>query len=183
MQSVHPKHTRQRRTDLTSGRKFNADELQLMLLQLLSDAPAHGYELIMRLKNLSQDYYSPSPGVVYPALAQLETLAFTDVETMGRRKKYHLTQTGQAHLEKNTAQVNELFSILKHAAKKMLWLKHANDNTVVATETTGWIPEYVAARQALHSALLALDDICPSEQQRIANVLQHAAKKILKKTQ
>lgn len=174
-------HKRQRRTDLTSGRKFNANELQLMLLQLLGDAPAHGYELIQRLKDLSQDYYSPSPGVLYPALAQLETLGLTKVETIGRRKKYHLTDTGQEYLQSNAPQTDELFAILRHAAKKMLWVKHANSNPAIATETTGWFPEYVEARKALQSALLSLEDACPSEQQRVAMILQRTAQEILNK--
>lgn len=175
--------TRQRRTELTSGRKFNAEELQLMLLQLLADAPAHGYELIKRLKSLSEDYYCPSPGVLYPALATLESRGFAKVETKGRRKKYHLTTHGEEHLQLHIVDANELFAMLKHIAKKMLWFKHANNNPVQATEATGWTPDYVASRDALRSALLAVDESCTEEQQRIAKILQRTAQEILNKGQ
>lgn len=175
--------TSQLRTELTRGRKFNAEELQLMLLQLLAEAPAHGYELIKRLKNISEDYYRPSPGVLYPALAALESLDFAEVETKGRRKKYHLTTRGEEHLQLHIADVNELFAMLKHVAKKMLWFKHANNNPVLATEATGWTPDYIEARKALQSALLSVDDSCAEEQQRIAKILQRTAQEVLSKSQ
>lgn len=169
------------RTELTSGRKFSADELQLILLRLLNDEPAHGYELIKRLKDLSQDYYSPSPGVLYPALAKLELLDLADVETKGRRKKYRLTQAGKQYLLAHHSNVKELFATLEHAAKKMLWFKYATSNPADAVQKTGWQPEYVNARQTLQSALLSFDDSCPQEQQRVAKILHMTAKEILNK--
>ena len=172
---------RHQRTELTSGRKFNADELQLMLLGILADEPAHGYELIKRLKELSQGYYSPSPGVLYPALAKLESHDFADVEAKGRRKKYHLTQAGEQHLQAQQARAQELFATLQHAAKKMLWFKYATSNPADAERMTGWQPEYVAARQTLQRALLSFNDSCPQEQQRVAKILHMTAKEILNK--
>ena len=173
----------QRRTELTSGRKFTADELQLMLLQLLAETPAHGYELIKRLKTISEDYYRPSPGVLYPALATLESLGFAKVESKGRRKKYHLTASGDLHLQRHTTDANELFLILRHVAKKMRWLKLANSNPALATEATGWSPDYVAARDALRSALLSVDDSCTEEQRRITKILQRTVHDILNNSQ
>lgn len=173
----------QRHAELTSGRKFTADELQLMLLQLLADTPAHGYELIKRLKTISEDYYRPSPGVLYPALATLESLGFAEVESKGRRKKYHLTASGEMHLQQHTTDANELFVMLRHVAKKMRWVKYANNNPVLATEATGWSPDYVAARDALRSALLAVDDSCTEEQQRITKILQRTTQDILNNSQ
>lgn len=174
--------THRRHTKLTSGRKFTADELQLMLLQLLAEAPAHGYELIKRLKHISADYYRPSPGVLYPALATLESLGFAEVETKGRRKKYHLTTSGKMHLQQHATDADELFIILRHVAKKMLWVKYANSNPVLATEVTGWAPDYIASRDALHSALFSIDDSCIEEQQRVAKILQRTAEEILNKS-
>ena len=178
MQPNHSTDTKPQR-ELTSGRKFSAEQLQLLLLQLLSEAPAHGYELIKRLKELSENYYRPSPGVLYPALAQLEALGLADVETIGRRKKYHLTTCGQMFLQEHSGQAQELFAILKHAAKKMLWLKHISNNPNTATTATGWLPEYVQARQALQTALLSQNEDCPDEQLRIAQILQRAVRDIL----
>lgn len=170
-----------RRTDISSGRKFSAGELQLMLLQLLADAPAHGYELIKRLSDLSQGYYRPSPGVLYPALAQLEDKQLTEVTLSGRRKKYHLTASGQTYLKQHTTQAKTLFAQLSHAAKKMLWLTHAEQDLQTASDMTGWLPEYIEARKALRHALLAVDDSSHSTQQSVSDILQRAAQEILNK--
>ncbi len=55
-----------------TGRKFDAADLQLIILALLSEQPRHGYELIKTLEERSGGFYVPSPGVIYPALTYLE---------------------------------------------------------------------------------------------------------------
>ena len=169
---------RQRGDDLTSGRKFNAEELQLMLLWFLRDAPVYGYELIKRFSDLSYDYYSPSPGVLYPALGQLEALGFAQVELSGKRKNYRITPGGREHLQLHEPRAESLLAILRHAAKKMLWMSQAGDSEA-AVAATGWLPEFVAARKALQAALLAHSDSDHGEQRRIIAILQRATQDIL----
>ena len=62
------------------GRKLGSADLQLLLLALLAEKPSHGYELIKALEERSSGYYSPSPGMVYPALTYLEELGHASVE-------------------------------------------------------------------------------------------------------
>ncbi len=174
------KTVRQRGGDLTSGRKFNADELQLMLLYFLSNSSAHGYALIKRFNDVSQGFYSPSPGVLYPALGQLETQGFALVELKGKRKNYRLTPAGHKYLALHTERTQQLLAILKHAAKKMLWMNQANESMTAASDATGWLPEFVQARQALQAALLIHSDADYAEQRRIISILQRAADDILK---
>jgi DNA-binding PadR family transcriptional regulator len=166
-----------RGSHLTSGRKFNADELQLMLLWFLRDAPAHGYELIGRFRDLSHGYYSPSPGVLYPALGQLQATGFGQVELNGKRKIYQITPAGHEHLLRHTEHVQQLLAILKHAAKRMLWVNEANQDEAAAA--TGWLPEFVQARKALKAALLTQTDADHADQRRIIAILQRAAHDIL----
>ena len=73
------------------GRKFTSEDLQLMLLVLLADRPSHGYELIKALDARSNGFYSPSPGMVYPALTYLEELGYVSVTLEGNRKRYELS--------------------------------------------------------------------------------------------
>jgi len=170
---------RRRANHLTGGRKFNAEELRLMLLQLLNDAPVHGYELIRRFDELSQGYYSPSPGVLYPALGQLESAGFAQVELSGKRKNYRITSQGQAYLRLHGAHAHQLIAILKHAAKKMLWVSQARENESAAATATGWLPEFVQARKALQAALFAHSESNHHEQRRIIAILQRASQEIL----
>ena len=46
-----------------SGRKLGGDDLQLLILALLAEKPAHGYEIIKALGERSGGFYSPSPGM------------------------------------------------------------------------------------------------------------------------
>ncbi|HEV2332187.1 MAG TPA: PadR family transcriptional regulator, partial [Gammaproteobacteria bacterium] len=57
-----------------TGRKLASGDLQLVILSLLADKPRHGYEIIKDVEERSGGFYSPSPGVVYPALTYLEEI-------------------------------------------------------------------------------------------------------------
>lgn len=170
--------TRRRARLLTSGRKFNASELQLQLLWFLRDAPAHGYELARRFNDLSGGYYSPSPGALYPALGQLDEQGFARAELAGRRKNFRITAAGLEHLQHHAEQAQVLIEILKHAAKRMLWINLAGESEEAAAKATGWLPEFIQARKALRAALLARDDADHAAQRRIITVLQRATSDI-----
>lgn len=166
---------------LTRGRKFGSDELQLMLLALLKERPGHGYEFIKELETRSNGFYSPSPGMVYPALTYLEELGYATVEVHGNRKLYHLAEPGRLYLEVNRDRADLLFASLKHAARKIAWMKQAwnNDTDPGANSASGWLPEFVEARRAMKTALLRRTDAAPDEQRRIAAILTRAAFEIL----
>jgi PadR family transcriptional regulator PadR len=80
--------------------------LDLLLLSVLSNGPAHGYAIIESLRARSEDVFDLPEGTVYPALHRLEDqglLKSTWSEDTGRRKRiYQLTPKGQGVL--NTRQ-------------------------------------------------------------------------------
>ncbi len=168
----------------TRSRKVSADDLQLMLLGLLEKNPSHGYELIKALGALSNGFYTPSPGMVYPALTYLEELGYATVEQEGAKKRYHLAEPGRAHLDGNRERLALMFNKLKHVARKMDWMRQAwsgqprNVGPEGEDTATGWLPEFVAARQALKRALLDRTDASPAEQRRIAAILARATEDI-----
>jgi DNA-binding PadR family transcriptional regulator len=82
--------------DLPSGRKLSSADLQLVILALLAERPAHGYELIKTVEERSGGFYSPSPGVIYPALTYLDEIGQASVQQEGSRKLYSITDAGQA---------------------------------------------------------------------------------------
>src|SRR5947209_198457 len=53
------------------GRARRGD-VRLALLRLLAEAPRNGYQLIQAIEERSGGLWRPSPGSVYPTLAQLE---------------------------------------------------------------------------------------------------------------
>lgn len=166
---------------LTRGRKFGSDELQLMLLALLEEHPGHGYEFIKELQFRSNGFYSPSPGMVYPALTYLEELSYVTVKAHGNRKLYHLAELGRLYLERNRDRSELLFARLRHAARKIAWVKQAwnNETDPGAVSASGWLPEFVEARRAMKTALLRRTDASAAEQRRIAAILKRATSEIL----
>lgn len=161
------------------GRKFSADDLQLLLLSLLDEKPSHGYELIKALETRTGGFYKPSPGVVYPALTFLEDLGYATVDTEGNKKRYHLSDAGRAYLAEHRERLDMMVGKLQHVARKMDWMRRAMSGTPQREpEQGGWLPEFVAARVRLKQVLAQRSEASPDEQRRIAAILARAADEI-----
>ncbi len=161
------------------GRKFTSDDLQLMLLALLDAQPSHGYELIKALETRSNGFYSPSPGMVYPALTYLEELGYVTVQLQGNRKRYELAEPGRQHLADNRDRVDLMLAKLTHIARKMDSVRRAfaGEEPLDPSEG-GWLPELIEARRALKLALFRRDNVPAAEQRRIAAILVRATAEI-----
>ena len=165
------------------GRQFSSDDLQLLLLALLAEQPSHGYELIKALDTRSNGFYSPSPGMVYPALTYLEEVGFVASQAEGNRKRYALTDAGRAHLDTQRERVDTLFARLTHLARKMEFMRRAFAGESAGNEAqeesqAGWLPEFVEARLALKRALLHKSAADADEQRRIAAIMRRATAEI-----
>jgi DNA-binding PadR family transcriptional regulator len=91
------------------ARLFDYGELRLLVLALIADAPAHGYELIRTIEERFGGGYTPSPGVIYPTLSWLEDMGYASVERNGGRKSYVISEEGKAFLSENQAAADALF--------------------------------------------------------------------------
>ena len=91
-------------------RMFDQGELRFVVLALIAEAPTHGYELIKRIEERLGGAYSPSPGVIYPTLQLLEEMGCIAPVPDGERKRYAITEAGQALLAENRAQVDEILA-------------------------------------------------------------------------
>ena len=163
------------------GRKFTSDDLQLLLLALLAEQPRHGYELIKALEVRSNGFYTPSPGMVYPALTYLEELGYATVELEGNRKRYALAEPGREHLAANRERVDIMFAKLSHFARKMDSVRRAfagENSDENADGDNTWLPEFIQARRALKHALLMRTEATVAEQRRIAAILARATAEI-----
>lgn len=160
----------------TRGRKFRAAELHLMVLAFLAQGPRHGYELIRAFDSLSHGFYSPSPGVLYPALSHIVQQGHAQLQSEGKRKCYRITDPGRHHLAEHSQHAEQLFAGLRHAAKKMAWMQSHGPES--ATQATGWLPEFVEARESLKAALFARNDVDFTEQRRLTAILRAAVAEI-----
>ena len=99
------------RSDRAWGRRRVLDhgDLRLLILQMIADKPAHGYEIIKEIEERFAGTYSPSPGVVYPTLTLLEEQGFARIEASeGNRKLYAATDEGRANLAENRETLDRL---------------------------------------------------------------------------
>ena len=83
--------------------------LDMVILQILSLEPAHGYGIAQRIEQLSRDAVQPTQGSLYPALHRLEQKGWLKSEwrasETGRDAKfYSLTTAGikQLAIEKQS---------------------------------------------------------------------------------
>ena len=78
--------------------------LDLLLLAILAEGPAHGYVVIETLRQRSGGTFDLPEGTVYPALHRLERQGWLSsdwTEEKGRRKRvYRLTPRGKQALSK-----------------------------------------------------------------------------------
>ena len=88
--------------DLLRARRMLAQgDLRLVALALIAQAPRHGYEIIKLIEEKTADWYSPSPGTVYPTLTYLEEAGYVTAASEGAKKLYTITEEGRAYLATN----------------------------------------------------------------------------------
>ncbi|RZS89814.1 DNA-binding PadR family transcriptional regulator [Motilibacter rhizosphaerae] len=76
------------------GRAQRGDVRAAALL-LLAEEPMHGYQLMQAMAERTGGAWRPSPGAVYPTLAQLEDEGLVTVRSEGGRKLVTLTDAGR----------------------------------------------------------------------------------------
>jgi len=80
------------------GRARRGD-VRLALLRLLAEEPRNGYQLMQTIETRSGGRWSPSPGSVYPTLAQLEDEGLIRSTDGEGSRLYTITDAGREHLE------------------------------------------------------------------------------------
>ena len=78
--------------------------LDLLVLKILAREPMHGYGVVQRIQQVSDDALRVEEGSLYPALHRMEQADWISSEwkatESGRRAKYYkLTATGRRQLE------------------------------------------------------------------------------------
>jgi DNA-binding PadR family transcriptional regulator len=159
------------------GRKMGSVDLRLVLLTLLAERPSYGYELIKALEDRSGGFYSPSPGMVYPALTWLEEVGYASVTSEGAKKLYAITDAGREYLKEHQDSADSILSQLEHIARKLGRMREAFSG-FEEDEDAGNSKEVWMARRELKDALRAARGASLEEKARIAEILKGAAAQI-----
>jgi DNA-binding PadR family transcriptional regulator len=159
------------------GRKMGSVDLRLVLLTLLATRPSYGYELIKALEDRSGGFYSPSPGMVYPALTWLEEVGYASVTSEGAKRLYAITDAGREYLAQHQEAADSILSQLEHIARRLGRMREAVSG-FEQDEEEGNSAELWQARRDIKEALRAAHGASQEEKQRIAAILRSAAAKI-----
>jgi len=91
--------------------------LDLMILSILAQGKAYGYQIQASLKEGSGDLVRVSAGTLYPVLHRLEAnslIASSWDDSAGRKRKwYHLTAAGRARLQSQTRQWDAYVAVIQ----------------------------------------------------------------------
>lgn len=87
--------------------------LDLLILKAISLGPLHGYGVLLRLQQISNDALQIPQGSLYPALYRLErqglvTFAWGESDNRRQAKYYTLTAAGRKRLREETDYWNRL---------------------------------------------------------------------------
>jgi DNA-binding PadR family transcriptional regulator len=80
------------------GRKARRGDIRTAALLLLAEEPRNGYQIMQEVEERSEGVWRPSPGSVYPALAQLEDEGLIRLEDSEGRKAFTITDAGREML-------------------------------------------------------------------------------------
>lgn len=152
------------------GRVFSHGGLRFVLLQLISEKPSHGYELIKLIEDRLGGSYSPSPGTVYPTLTLLEEQGYLLGQSAdaGGRKSYAITDAGKVFLEENRALVDAM-------------LARMNAGVEGVGARGGRPPQVMRAMENLKLAMrmrLPREALTPEQANAFAGVLDHATQQL-----
>jgi len=148
-------HLHSRRRGLRAPR----GDVRAAVLQLLGEAPMHGYQLMQRIAERSQGVWRPSPGTIYPVLAQLEDEGLVEVTRSQGRKMATLTDEGRAYQIEHAAELGDPFSALNEEFGNRIDLREPVAELVSAARQlarSGSTAQQDAARTVLRAARRSL---------------------------
>jgi DNA-binding PadR family transcriptional regulator len=88
-------------------RRASRGDVRAAVLALLAEEPQHGYAVIGQLAERSGGLWRPSPGSIYPVLAQLEEEGLVTSDTTEGRKVFALTEAGRTYVAEHGDELRE----------------------------------------------------------------------------
>ena len=98
---------------------FAHGNLRLYILNLLSESPMHGYELMQALDERFGGTYTPSAGTIYPRLAKLEAEGLVTKTTVGRKRTYEITEAGRSELEERKSELDAIETNVTDSVRRL----------------------------------------------------------------
>ncbi len=100
------------------GPRAARGDVRAAALVLLAEEPRNGYQLMQEIEERSGGIWRPSPGAIYPALAQLEDEGLVAARKEGTGRTFELTDAGRAHVEERKDELGEPWSAVTGGVPK-----------------------------------------------------------------
>jgi DNA-binding PadR family transcriptional regulator len=179
---------------MRGGKILGSQDLQLIILALLSEKPRHGYEIIKQVEEHSSGMYSPSPGMVYPALQYIEEAGYAASESEGAKKLYRITEAGSKRLNENRTEAEETLEQLAQFGRRFAqfqkqFVEEEEEREIFEGDPRHGIradwrqakKEFRELRNDLKAALYEKLDASPEERKRVFAILRRAVDEIRSK--
>ena len=158
----HPEHPGHRGRGGWDGRgrgrgRAGRGDVRAAVLLLLSEEPMHGYQLMQAMADRTNGAWRPSPGAIYPTIAQLEDEGLVTTVAEGGRKLVTLTDAGRATLADNPPV--DPFAALVNEPGQKYDLRSGFEEIAIATRLigkSGSVAQLEAAQQVLADARRSL---------------------------
>jgi len=139
------------------GRAQRGD-IRTAILLLLTDQPMHGYQIMQAMSDRTGGAWQPSPGAIYPTIAQLEDEGLVTTQEEGGRRLVTLTPEGRAYVEERSARLGDPFAVFADAPNRpdLRDPLHQLHAAVRQIEVGGDAAQLEAAAQTLAQARRAL---------------------------
>lgn len=148
-------------------RLLDAADARLLMLHILAQRSAHGYELIKAIEEMAGGEYAPSPSLIYPNLTLLEEMGQIAPAPDGSDKKaWQLTTAGHDALAEQQEKLTTVTARLETLA------------VLVANRDIPAISEAIHLMKSTLHQRLAQADLSPATLAKIVSALEKAAKEI-----
>jgi DNA-binding PadR family transcriptional regulator len=148
------------------GRRRRGD-VRTALLMLLAEEPRNGYQLMQEIEERSGGRWRPSPGSVYPTLAQLEDEGLVQATERDGAKLFELTDAGREQVaaagqaappwadDQEEAGFHDLRRLIPEVARAAAQVSHAGTERQIERA----IETMKTARRTLYTILAEDEDV------------------------
>lgn len=147
---------------ITSKGPLSKGDLKMIILNIISDEPVHGYEISRIIAERSHGFYKPSPGSIYPALRSLLEAGYIKVSVEGRRKTYRITTKGRRLIDGRKAEIEKCMKVFKES---------------LGSDRASLFEELVRTGKLI---AVASKDMTPEQARALAKVVEEAREKMLR---
>jgi DNA-binding PadR family transcriptional regulator len=144
------------------GGRARKGDVRSAILSLLGEAPASGYGLMKAIAEKTNDAWRPSPGSVYPTLAQLvDEQLIEATDPSAPRSDFRLTDAGRAYVAEHAEQIESAWNIavddehgqLLAAAMKLMGALRQFGATATPEQSTRAVEKIDQLRKELYAIL------------------------------